>query len=217
MRRMPKIIWLILAVALCIILPFCLFEEAINDWFVTATAVTSQTRTIIGITLFASLALDIFLPVPSSLASTLCGILFGIGGGFLLSFMAMNTSCLLGYCLGRFCSKQATKLIGESELTTLQRFFARYDALILVALRAVPVLAEASVLFAGLVRTPPLKTARLLTFGNAAVSLTYAWIGAYGQTTESMLPAFAGSMLISALLMLTTKLWRKRLPVLKQD
>ncbi len=211
MRRIPKMVWLILAVALCIIVPFCLFEEAITAWFNHVTAVESQTRTVIGSVLFGSLALDIFLPVPSSLASTLCGMVFGVWKGFLLSFMAMNLSCVLGYCLGARCSIYAQKCIGETELSTLQRFFARYDTLILVALRAVPVLAEASVLFAGLSCTPKRKTALLLLAGNAVVSLMYALVGAYGKSTDSMLPAFAGSMIISALLMLTTKLWRKRL------
>ncbi len=197
-------VWLILGVLCAIIIPFCLFEEAINNAFEAATA-SQETTFILASILFCALALDIFLPVPSSLASTMCGVVLGFVGGFLLSFMAMNVSCLLGYLLGRLCSDKARQMIGDKEMHLLQHFFARHQTLLLVALRAVPVLAEASVLFAGLSRTPPLKTALLLLVANAAVSLPYAYVGVMG-----MLPAFLTSIAISALILFVSFLARAR-------
>ncbi len=196
LRRIPKTVWLILAVSLAIIVPFCLFEAQITSAFNALTA-SHQARFVVASVLFLALALDIFLPVPSSLASTLCGITLGFVGGFFLSFMAMNISCLLGFLLGRSCANRARRLIGEREARLLEGFFSRHSITLLVALRAVPVLAEASVLFAGLTRMPPFKTALLLLAANAAVSLPYAAVGHLGKTTDSMLLPFLSSLAIS--------------------
>ncbi len=209
LRRIPKIVWLLLAVSLLILLPFCLFEESINSAFNDLTA-TRHTQLLIAGVLFLALALDIFLPVPSSLASTMCGMTLGFIGGFFLSFMAMNTSCLLGYLLGKTCSHRAQRMIGPREMQLLQHFFRHHNALILVTLRAVPILAEASVLFAGIARTPPRKTFCLLLLANAAVSLPYAYVGHLGKTTHSMLPAFLSSLAISGAILLVTLLLKRR-------
>ena len=74
-----------------------------------------------------------------------------------------------------------------------------------------PVLAEASVIFAGLGRMDVTRAAWPLLLGNAAVSLIYAWVGDGGRSPDAMLPAFLGSLALSALLMAAAWLWRRRL------
>lgn len=192
-------------------IPFCLFEDAINAWFASVTADDTQ-RCLIGWALFGSLALDIVLPVPSSLASTLCGVVFGFWGGFWISFMAMNVSCLLGYLIGRLCAPLAQRWLGESESKAVSSFYTRYGTWMLIALRAVPVLAEASVLFAGLIRMHPGRAALLLLLGDAGVSAIYAWVGSLGHSTDNMLPAFLGSIALSGLIMLAARLAGRRRP-----
>ena len=71
---------LIGGIALAVIIPFCLWGEAIDAWFVSMATADTTTRAVLATTLFSALALDIFLPVPSSLASTLCGAFFGWWG-----------------------------------------------------------------------------------------------------------------------------------------
>ena len=68
----------------------------------------------------------------------------------------------------------------------------------LLLLRPVPVLAEASVLFAGIARLPPGRAALELLMGNAVVSAVYAGVGAWGRTTDSMLPAVAALCMVAA-------------------
>lgn len=201
--------WLLVGViALAVILPFCFWGDAIDAWFVTMAEADTTTRSLLATLLFSALALDIFLPVPSSLASTLCGAFFGWWGGFALSFGAMTASCLLGWAIGRLLTPFARRLIGERELPRLQTALTRHGVLILLALRTVPVLAEASVLLAGIARVPFAKCMPLLLLGNAVVSLVYVYAGVYGQHAENMLPAFLGSLTISGLLMLSTRLLR---------
>lgn len=208
MPRLPKTFWLTLTVLALILIPFLLFGERIEEWFGAVRAEAAASPLFVGAIIFAALALDIWLPVPSSLASTLAGVLFGLCGGALLSFLAMTVSCLLGWGFGVLFAHRARLLVGGREYAALEALFARYGMLILVALRTVPVLAEASVLFAGLVRLPFRRTFALLLAGNAAVSLTYAAVGSIGGSCDAMLPAFMASCALSGLLLLWPKLLR---------
>ena len=186
LRRIPKTIWLVLGVALAIIIPFLLFGDAIEAWFADLARPEAGTaRGAFGAILFGLLALDVLLPVPSSLASTLCGVVFGLWGGFWLSFGAMTVSAALGYALGVLCSDWARRAIGERENALLHAFLQRYGTPILIALRTVPVLAEASTLFAGIGRLSPRRAAWPLLLGNAVVSLIYAWVGALGHSADA--------------------------------
>ncbi len=196
---------LLLGVCAAIIVPFVLWQEPIEAFFQDFGALEGQARWLSAAILFGALALDIFLPVPSSLVSTLFGMLLGVGWGWFGSFLAMNVSAAIGYWLGARGSALARRALGEAESALLTDFFARRGPMALVALRAVPVLAEASCLFAGMARAPLGKSALALTLGNAAVSLMYALVGAWGREVDAMLPAFAASLLLSGLLMWAAK------------
>lgn len=212
-RRWPRTLWLVLAVGLAIIIPFLLWGEAIEAWF-GALAADASRRAALGWALFGLLALDIVLPVPSSLASTLCGVVFGLWGGFAISFGAMTVSAALGYAIGRLFAGWARRLIGARENALLRLFLRRHGPPALIALRTVPVLAEASVLFAGLGRMRPWRAAWPLLAGNAAVSLIYALVGAWGHRADAMLPAFLGSLALSGLFWLAARRLTKRAPAM---
>lgn len=196
---------LLVGVCVVIIVPFILWEEPIEAFFQDFGALEGQARWLSAAILFGALALDIFLPVPSSLVSTLFGMLLGVGWGWLGSFLAMNVSAAIGYWLGARGSALASRALGEAESALLTDFFARRGPMALVALRAVPVLAEASCLFAGMARAPVGKSALALLLGNAAVSLMYALVGAWGREVDAMLPAFGASLLLSGVLMLLAR------------
>ena len=91
---------LLLGVCVAIIVPFVLWQEPIEAFFHDFGALEGQARWLSAAILFGALALDIFLPVPSSLVSTLFGMLLGVGWGWLGSFLAMNVSAAIGYWLG---------------------------------------------------------------------------------------------------------------------
>lgn len=158
---------------------FLLWGDAIDGWTKSALERAGDNRAIVAGVLFAVLASDILLPVPSSLACTFCGLLLGPWLGFAVSFGAMTASGALGYAIGRFLSGRAEKLIGASDMAALEAFERRAGPWMLLALRPVPILAEASAVFAGIGRIPVASAALQLVLGNAAVSLVYVIVGAF--------------------------------------
>jgi len=207
MKKIPyRTLALFFAVALAIIIPFCLCGEAVTAWTHRLLSQTDAHRQTTGLLLVLLLASDIVMPVPSSLVSTACGMTLGFFGGALASFTGMTASSIIGYYLGRYASSAADKLIGSNETGLLNEFQAQHGVWLLLVLRPVPVLAEASVLFSGLSRQPFARVFAVTSLGNAAVSLVYAAVGTWGRVSDSFFPAFGASMLLSGVLFL----WLRR-------
>lgn len=193
---------LIAAVVAAILIPFFLFEDQINHWFAILTH-TSAATPWLGLALSALLASDIVLPVPSSLVSTACGALLGFLPGLLASWLGMCAGCLLGYWLGtRF---PAERFLTPKDLDRLESTQSRLGDWMLVVFRAVPVLAEASVFFAGLTRRPFPRFLLLTTLSNFGISLAYSAAGAFAASTGAFLYAFAGAVGLPAAAMLLTR------------
>jgi len=197
---------LLTAVLLAIIIPFCLCGEAVTVWTGQLLERAETHRAMVGVLLALLLASDIVMPVPSSLASTACGMVLGFLGGALVSFAGMTLSSVAGYFIGRYASGSADKWIGANEVAMLKEFQRRQGVWLLLALRPVPVLAEASVVFCGLSRQPFGQAFAVVSLGNAAVSLAYAAVGAWGRCSDSFLPAFGVSMSLAGVLFL----WLRR-------
>ena len=183
-----------------ILVPFFLFGEQIERatlrfvesppaWWATASVLT-------GI-----LALDVVLPVPSSLVSTAAGALLGFWGGLVASWTGMSAGCLLGYWLG---TRVPRRFSGMDRVRAARD---RYGDWVLVLSRAVPVLAEASVLFAGFTRMPRARFFWITALSNLGISLAYVGAAAYSARQESFLLAFAGAIVVPAVGLALT--WRR--------
>lgn len=192
---------LLLAIGLFIIAPFCLFGDSITAWTGRLIEQADAHRAYTGVILVLLLSVDIVMPIPSSLVSTACGMTLGFAGGSLASFTGMSISAITGYLIGRTASPAVKRMIGETEIAWLTAFQLRHGAWMLLALRPVPVLAEASILFSGLSRQPLSGVVTATVLGNTAVSLTYAAVGAWGKASDSFLPAFGASLLVSGAFM----------------
>jgi membrane protein DedA with SNARE-associated domain len=92
-------------------------------------------------------------------------------------------------------------------MTRASKLAARYGDYALVLCRPIPVLAEASVIFAGIIRRPFGRVLSMTTWSNAGIALGYAAIGAYSMQVDSFLLAFLGAMVVPAIAMLAGKLW----------
>ena len=195
-----RTILLLVAVLLVIILPFLVYGEAVNGWTDRLIAQAEANRFMTGLLLTALLAADILVPVPSSLVSTACGMTLGFVGGTGASFAGMSITAVVGYLIGRYASAPAEQLIGNNEIALLQTFHRRHGVWLLLALRPVPVLAEASVVFSGLSRQSFPRMLAVVSLGNLAVSAVYAAVGVWGKLSDSFIPAFAASLALSGLL-----------------
>lgn len=157
------------------------------------------------------LAADVFLPVPSSLLATASGMLLGLTPGALTTWSGLQAGVLLGYGFGRSAGRRvAQRLVGEAELARAADAHQVWGGLSLLLARAVPVLAESSVLLAGLARMPLPRFALLTGASNAALALVYASVGAYAVETRTFLWAFAASTLGPGLLLVADRLLRER-------
>lgn len=186
------------ALAAAVILPFLVFGESVDAWIKSLLDANKGNEPVTALVLFAVLAADIFLPVPSCLLSALCGVMLGPYCGFAVSFAAMSTSAFTGYLIGRFMTSLAAwMLAGNSR--RIEAVASSRSAIMLFVLRPVPVLAECSCVYAGLRRYPFKASAFWLTLGNATVSAVYAAIGHLGRADDSFVPAFAAVIVLSGL------------------
>jgi len=179
-----------------IIVPFTIWEDAILAWTDRFTH-TPGNAGAVAATLAALLAADIVLPVPSSLVSTAAGALLGFWPGTLTSWMGMTLGSLAGYALG----KASPRWLGAADRDRLENARKKWGDWIVIVFRPVPVLAEASCVFAGASAMPLRRFAMLASLANLGISLAYAATGAFAASRESFLLAFAGAVTIPAIAM----------------
>jgi len=206
--RHTTIKWVLLVVVLLalVLVPFFLAGTAIESWtkdFIDAAGARPWlAATVLG----GLLASDILLPIPSSMVSTACGLLLGVSLGASVSLLGMTVSCILGYWLARGCGRTlAVRLVSSDDLDRFQSVHARFEDWAVVISRSIPVLAEVSVLFAGLSRMPAARFFLLSTLANLGISLGYALVGAYAANANAFFVAFAGAMLVPGLAMLLAR------------
>ena len=192
-----------------ILIPFFLFGKEIEEW--TKTFINSATTHpwTAAIVLSSMLASDILLPIPSSLASTAAGLLLGFPAGIAASMIGMTVSCIAGYWIGRKCAQPVVaRFIGQQETERLQTLSKRFGFWAIIISRPIPVLAEASTVFAGISKMPQERFLLLSTLSNLAISTVYAAIGAFSAESNSkfsFLIAFIFSMLIPGVAILLGK------------
>ena len=200
-----RLILLGAVVLVLIIVPFLMFGEPLERWTGQLIRRSAGHRGLVALVLGGLLAGDIFLPVPSSLVSTACGSCLGFASGTLVSFAGMTVSAVAGYILGRMASGMARRMLHDSEKDLLSRLHGRWGVWMLAAVRPVPVLAEASILFAGLSRLPWRGALPPVLLANLAVSAVYGAIGAWAAGWDATLLAFAAAGALSGLAMLIAR------------
>jgi uncharacterized membrane protein YdjX (TVP38/TMEM64 family) len=183
-----------------ILVPFFLFGERIEQ-ATTRFLNSGAGRWAIAGALSLLLALDVVLPVPSSLASIAAGAMLGFWGGLASSWTGMTAGCVLGYFLG-------SRVPSSGDIDRVRKAQERYGDAVLVLFRAVPVMAEASVLFAGITRMPWRRFLWLTSLSNLGISLVYVGTAVYSTQQGSFLLAFAGAAGIPAVALLVTRALR---------
>jgi len=203
--------WAVIALLLLalILVPFVLFEAHFN-----ALASRVVSRDVPAVQAAAAvaglLASDVFLPIPSSLVAAAAGALLGLWRGALAVWVGMMAACLFGYVFGARASGAATGFIGDNSMARAAALAARYGDYAVVLCRPVPVLAEATVILAGIMRRPLRRFLHLTAWSNLGVAVGYAAIGAFSMQVDSFLLAFVGSIAVPAAAILVSRLWLRR-------
>jgi len=182
-------------IAALILVPFFLFEDYFNGLAARLAAGEASswlTASAIG----AMLASDVLLPIPSSIVSTLAGAMLGLWLGTAVVWVGMTAGCIFGYVLGAKASHRARRMVGPDGIDRAAGIMGRYGVWALVMSRPVPVLAEASVVFAGIVQVPFRPFLLATSAANIGVALSYSAVGAFSMQMESFLLTFAGAMAV---------------------
>ena len=149
---------------------------------------------------FGLLAVDIFIPVPSSIVMILSGAAFGVVWGSLLAFAGSIGGEWLGFELARkYGTALSARFIGDAqERRRLNDALATHGAAAIAVTRALPVVMETMSIVAGL------STMRRSTFliasaiGTAPIVVVYAYAGAKSRETGSLVPAIVILMAVAA-------------------
>ena len=135
------------------------------------------------------LALDILLPVPSSIIMISCGHLFGILWGSLITFTGMMTSCLLGYYIGLTSGKLWLKEDSNS-FKQAQRILTKWGEVALILTRPIPVLSESVIILAGVEKMPLGKALMASALGLAPTCIIYSIVGHYATSMAANVWSF---------------------------
>jgi len=177
-----------------IIVPFLLFGSQIDEWF-GALLASGASPLVFAPVIVGLLVLDVVLPIPSSIVNTAAGSLLGFVGGAVACWAGMCASCAFGYWIGMTGGvRAARRFVGEIELNKAVNLAQSLGTEAIVLSRAVPVLAEASVIAAGVVRVPFARFFLVTGLANLGIACAYAAIGAYAISVHSFLLAFAGAI-----------------------
>ncbi|WP_448662525.1 hypothetical protein ACG3SL_17945 [Sphingomonas sp. CJ20] len=197
----------ILFLAMLVLVPFFLFAPTIEARMAGNIGVPGVVTAIVGGTL---LALDIVLPVPSSLVATAMGAALGSLTGAFVNTLGLTAGCLLGLVIGRSGAPLAARILGPALYPQFVLWTERNGVAAVLLCRAVPVLAEASIVAAGAAkgRTGPLMAAA--GFADLCLGVLYAVAGAaQGPAAAPSAPAFAAAVGIPALAALVSLLVMK--------
>jgi uncharacterized membrane protein YdjX (TVP38/TMEM64 family) len=207
MRDLVRLL-LIVALALAIpIVPFLAFGPDIEAW-VAAWLQPPLARPVIFSLTVLVLASDILLPVPSSLVSTAAGAQLGAVAATAASWLGMTLGAVLGYWLARtFGRNVAVRLAGHEDLERLERLAAHYGVGLLVATRALPVLAEASVLLAGVARVPWRSFLPAISLSNLGIAIVYSVLGQFARNEGELPLALAASIALPVLATTIARWW----------
>lgn len=196
--------WVLLSGILlaAILQPFFWFTQPIEGWMHKWLQSAAERGPRTALVLGALLAVDVVLPIPSSLVSTTAGALHGLWPGTLVSTIGMTLSCAIGYGLGTSAGRRlAHRLIGPASLRRCEDLQHRRGDWMIVVTRSIPVLAEASTFYAGMGRMRMRRFIGLSALSNLGISLVYAALGASVVQFSSFFLAFGAAILGPALAM----------------
>lgn len=204
MRPDPKragrfgLIGFVVLLCAAILVPFALWEGALEQ--ASRAALQHSSAALAGLVVVGLLAVDILLPIPSSLVMVGSAVALPVPAAFLACFAGLMLGCGIGYGLGhRLGEPLLARMAGAERRAALAGWFARHGVAIVALCRPIPMLAELSVVMAGSARAPLQPFLLTSAAANAAVAAIYVALGSRVSDTWTFLAAFAASCLVPAL------------------
>ncbi len=194
--------WFVLAIAAAgaVVGSKVLIENVLGfDLQPVATAWIAEAGAGSAVAVVALLALDLFIPVPSSVVMVLSGAAFGIAWGSLLSLVGSMCGAWVGFELARRYGRAVSaRMVGGGELEQLERVFDRHGVVTVIVTRALPIVMETASVVAGLSRMPRSTFLLASLVGTAPIAVIYAYAGALSRQTGSLVPAVVILLAVAA-------------------
>jgi uncharacterized membrane protein YdjX (TVP38/TMEM64 family) len=201
---------LIVAVLLVPLVPFLVAGSLIEPQIQNAVAdqISAGNHWRSGAAIMAGLVVDIFLPVPSSVLLTFAGRCFGSGGGAVIGWIGLTLSAGLGFYTSRWFGQPIVERFSSRQAVADIEFLnSKSGSWALVACRPLPILSEASVIYAGLSKLSGRKFWPPVMFANAVIASTYAVLGDYASRNQWFTTAVFASMVAPLIFVL---IWKMR-------
>lgn len=120
---------------------------------------------------------DVFIPIPSSVIMITHGAIFGILGGFVLSFVASVGGAMIGWWVGHRGGTWMDRFISPREKQQANEFIARYGILAIIISRLIPIVAETVAIMSGTTNLGWKRVLIATTIGAVPPALIYAIAG----------------------------------------
>lgn len=202
---------LIVAVVLLIpLIPFLIAGPIVEPLIETTVAnlIQGGHRWQTAAAILGGLTVDIFLPVPSSVLLTYAGRCFGSVTGAMVGWLGLNLSAAAGFYVSRWIGQPAVERFSSQDaVAKFQLLNEKSGSWALVACRPLPILAEASVIFAGLSDMSGRRFWIPVVISNGVIALLYAVLGDFASRHQWFPVAVLGSMVLPVLFVL---FWQRR-------
>ncbi len=171
---------------------------------------TIENRWWTGLAIIAGLTVDILLPVPSSVLLVFAGRAFGGWGGAAVGWLGLNLSAAVGFWISRrFGQRIVERFSSRADVEDFELLDAKAGWWALVACRPLPILAEASVIFAGLSDMRASRFWPPILFANGIIAILYGMLGDYAARQQWFVTAVVVSMVLPALFIVAWR-WKQR-------
>jgi uncharacterized membrane protein YdjX (TVP38/TMEM64 family) len=168
------------------IVPFLLWGERVESWLADWRA-SPPAWPMVAIAVVGLLGTDIFLPIPSSLISTLAGSELGIALGTATTWVGMSLGAVLGFGLARWTGPTVVRrLVGSHDLARTSQLIETFGPWLLVLGRGVPVIAESTVLLFGMHQLAWRKFLPPVLLANLGLAATYSLFGDLADRYHSL-------------------------------
>jgi uncharacterized membrane protein YdjX (TVP38/TMEM64 family) len=199
MRDLLRPLVIVVVALLVPILPFLGFgprlEARIESWLDPPPA-----PAVVALATIVLLSTDVLLPIPSSVVSTVAGAQLGIVPATLASWLGMSLGAALGFALAKTCGRPlAERMSSAGDLARLDDVSRRYGPWVLIATRALPILAEAAVLLFGATRLSWRRFLPAVMLSNLGIAAVYSVLGHLARGRGQLPLAVAASIAIPLL------------------
>ena len=190
-RFIPRSLVIMLATLVLMVVPFLFLATPIANWWSRVPA-ESHDLSWLALLLVVLLAADIALPVPSSVVGTYAGARYGVGLATLLIWVGLTLGAIVGYGVGRRGGRWKALQLGEpAEAERMRIWQEKWGAIVIVIVRGLPLLAEASVVLAGVNGLAWKHFFPAVALSNLGLAIAYAGLGHWADQHAWLTTALA--------------------------